>query len=148
MKTFSGNGLQLLKQLEGCKLKAYLDSGGVATIGVGHIKGVKMGDTITETQAEEMLRTDLLRYERCVNDYASVPINQNQYDALVCFAFNLGCGALRNSTLLRRLNAGNYTQAADQFLRWNKVRIDGVLKVVRGLTNRRQSERTLFLREA
>jgi len=145
VKTFSAHGLQLLKKLEGCKLKAYLDSGGVPTIGVGHIRGVKMGDTITMAQAEEKLLGDLVRYEKCVNRNVCVPINQNQYDALVCFAFNLGCSALRTSTLLKRLNVKKYTESADQFLRWNKVRIKGVLTVSRGITNRRKKERKLFL---
>ena len=104
-----------------------------------------MGDQITMSHAEDMLRRDLVRFEKCVNRNVRVPINQNQYDALVCFAFNLGCGALRTSTLLKRLNAKKYTEAADQFLRWNKVRIKGVLTVSRGITNRRKTERSLFL---
>lgn len=145
MKTFSAYGLQLLKKLEGCKLNAYLDSAGIPTIGVGHIKDVMMGDKITMWHAEDMLRRDLVRFEKCVNRQVRVPINQNQYDALVCFAFNLGCTALRTSTLLKRLNVKKYAEAADQFLRWNKVRIKGVLTVSRGITNRRKTERSLFL---
>jgi len=143
----SSNGLQLLKQFEGCKLEAYLDSAGVPTIGVGHIRGVTMGDVITQEQADEMLHGDLVRYESCVNAYVIVSINQNQYDALICFAFNLGCSALKSSTLLRRLNTLEYDEAADQFLVWNKVRIKGKLKRSRGLTNRRRAERRLFLKE-
>jgi len=148
MKSLSVYGLRLLKKFEGCKLKAYLDSAGVPTIGVGHIRGVKMGDRITKVQADEMLHADVLRYERCVNSYVRVVINQNQFDALVCFAFNLGCGALKSSTLLKRLNASLYNDAADQFLRWNKARVRGKLKVLRGLTTRRTAERKLFLKVA
>jgi len=147
MKTLSSYGLQLLKQFEGCKLEAYLDSGGVPTIGVGHIRGVKIGDVITEAKADEMLHGDLVRYESCVNSYVIVPINQNQYDALICFAFNLGCGALKSSTLLRQLNTLKYNKAADQFLRWDKVRIKGKLEKLSGLTNRRAAERRLFVKE-
>jgi len=145
VKTFSAYGIQLLKRLEGCKLKAYLDSAGIPTIGVGHIRDVEMGDQITMSHAEYMLSRDLVRFEKCVNRNVRVPINQNQYDALVCFAFNLGCRSLRTSTLLKRLNAKKYAEAADQFLRWNKVRIKGVLTVSRGITNRRKTERSLFL---
>ena len=145
MKTFSASGIQLLKRLEGCKLKAYLDSAGIWTIGVGHIRDVERGDRITMSTAEYWLSRDLVRFEKCVNGQVRVRITQNQYDALVCFAFNLGCTALRKSTLLKRLNAHKYLEAADQFLRWNKVRIRGVLTVSRGITNRRKIERSLFL---
>ena len=142
MRTLSKYGLELLKQFEGCKLEAYRDSGGLLTIGFGHIRNVKSGDKITQAQAEDLLREDLARYTECVNKSVLVPINQNQFDALTSFSYNLGCGALKTSTLLRILNQLRYIEAADQFLRWNRVGS----RVVQGLVNRREAERNLFLR--
>ncbi|MEA3639925.1 MAG: glycoside hydrolase family protein [Lamprobacter sp.] len=136
-------GIELIKRFEGVKLQAYDDGVGVITIGYGHTKGVRWGDTITQDEAENLLQEDLEQFERCVTDAVDVPLNQNQYDALVSFAFNVGCGALRRSTLLTKLNAGDYQGAADQLLRWNR----GGGKVMRGLVLRRQAERELFLSE-
>jgi len=117
----------------------------VPTIGHGSTgKHVKIGDVITRERAQELLLEDLVRFEACVNRQVKVRITQNQYDACVCFAFNLGCTAFRASTLLKRINARRFQEAADQFPRWNKA--GG--KVVRGLTNRRNSERDLFLKAA
>jgi len=143
MKVLSKVGFELLQQFEGCKLTAYEDSGGLPTIGYGHIRNVKMGDKITQGQADGMLIEDLVRYLDCVNRSVLVPINQNQFDALVCFTFNLGCGSLKSSTLLKKLNALDYVEAGNQFLRWNKVKG----RRVQGLANRREAERRLFLGE-
>lgn len=134
-------GIDLIKSFEGCRLSAYLDSVNVPTIGYGSTEGVSMGDTITQDEAESLLREDLIRFEACVNDYVTVDIDQNEYDALVSFAFNLGCGALKTSSLLRLLNAGNKEAAAQQFLRWDKA--GG--KVLAGLTRRRKAESERFL---
>lgn len=136
----SDAGIELIKSFEGCRLQAYQDSVGVWTIGYGTTSGVKEGDTITLQEAEKYLRDDLDKFETCVNQLVDTDINQKQFDALVCFAYNVGCNALRNSTLLRLLNAGNYDLAAQQFLRWDKA--GG--KQLAGLTRRRRAESELF----
>ena len=133
-------GLDLIKQFEGLYLKAYRCPAGVPTIGYGHTAGVAMGQTITQQQADDYLRRDVRQFERAVARLVSVPLTQGQFDALVSFAFNLGEGALAQSTLLRLLNAGDYAGAAAQFDRWNKA--DG--RVLPGLVRRRAAERALF----
>lgn len=138
----TGNkGIELIKHFEGCELEAYKCPAGVWTIGYGHIKGVKEGMKITEHQAEEMLKSELHEYEGYINDYVTVPLNQNQFDAMVSWVYNLGGGNLRASTLLKVLNAGDYDGVPAQMLRWNKA--GG--KVLEGLTRRRQAEADLFV---
>lgn len=134
-------GLELIKHFEGCELEAYKCPAGVWTIGYGHIKGVQEGMTITEAQAEEMLQSELIEYEGYINDLVEVELNQNQFDAMVSWVYNLGGGNLRSSTLLKVLNAGNYAGVPEQMLRWNKA--GG--KVLEGLTRRRQAEADLFV---
>lgn len=138
----SQDGINLIKKFEGCRLSAYRCPAGVWTIGYGHTKDVRQGQKITQTQAEEFLKEDLKIYEQAVDECVKVPLSQNQFDALVSFCYNCGSGALRTSTLLRLLNEGNYSSAADQFLRWNKA--GG--KVLAGLSRRREEERALFLK--
>ena len=133
-------GLDLIKQFEGLYLKAYRCPAGVPTIGYGHTAGVAMGQTITQQQADDYLRRDVRQFERAVARLVTVPLTQGQFDALVSFAFNLGEGALAQSTLLRLLNAGDYAGAAAQFDRWNKA--GG--RVLPGLVRRRAAERALF----
>lgn len=133
-------GLDLIKQFEGLYLKAYRCPAGVPTIGYGHTAGVAMGQTITQQQADDYLRRDVRQFERAVARLVTVPLTQGQFDALVSFAFNLGEGALAQSTLLRMLNAGDYAGAAAQFDRWNKA--GG--RVLPGLVRRRAAERALF----
>lgn len=140
-------GLDLIKSFEGLRLKAYRDSVGVWTIGWGHTSTARPGMQITEEHAEELLRADLADAERAVTRQITVPLTQNQFDALVSFTFNLGSGALSKSTLRRLLNAEDYKGAADQFPRWNKGRVNGALVVLKGLTRRRVAERKLFLEE-
>lgn len=140
MKT-SPRGLALIRQFEGLRLLAYKDAVGVPTIGYGTTRGVKMGMTITKAQAEEMLRQDVERFEPEVQRLVRVPLNQNQWDALLSFTYNLGSANLESSTLLKLLNNGDYRAAADQFPRWNKAK--GA--VLNGLTTRRAAERALFL---
>lgn len=140
MKT-SQKGIDLIKKFEGCRLEAYRCPAGIWTIGYGHTKGVKDGQKITQEQAEELLRDDLRVYEQAVESCVKVPINQNQFDALVSFCYNCGAEALRTSTLLRLLNESKYSDAGEQFLRWNKA--GG--KVLVGLTRRREEERGMFL---
>lgn len=141
-------GIDLIKSFEGCYLKAYKCPAGVWTIGWGTtepIDGVKPheGMVITQKQADELLIKNLKGYENAVNEYVTYSINQNQFDALVSFAYNCGNGALKTSTLLKKLNAGDVQGAANEFLRWNKA--NG--KVLNGLTRRREAERKLFLKE-
>lgn len=133
MKT-SDRGIELLKDREGVRLKAYLDSVGVPTIGVGHTAGVKMGDTCTEQQAMDWLRDDLKWSEAAVN-LVKVPLEQHQFDALVSFVFNVGQMQFATSTLLRKLNAGDYEGAALQFDRWH---------IPAEITSRRNGEREQF----
>lgn len=136
-------GLDLIKSFEGLSLKAYNQGGkDVPTIGYGHTRGVKMGDVITEHQAEEFLRQDVASAEHDVNRLVKVPLTQNQFDALVSFTFNLGGGNLSTSTLLKKLNVGNYEGAAEEFPRWSFSR--GVH--LAGLERRRKAEQQLFLR--
>lgn len=135
-------GVKLIKEFEGLELKAYKDSVGVVTIGYGSTGDhVFMGQTITEAQAEALLRKDIARFEKGVDDLVKVPLTQNQFDALVSFSFNLGLGNLKSSTLLRKLNSLDYAGAANEFVRWNKA--GGV--VMKGLTRRREAEKALFL---
>lgn len=142
---YSAAGLALTKQFEGIELKAYQDSVGVWTIGYGHTGiDVKPGMTITEDQASVLLAADVAWAVTCVNKSVTAAINQNQFDAMVDFVFNLGCAAFGQSTLLRMVNAGDFAGAAGQFLRWNKA--GG--KVLAGLTKRRQGEMALFQKVA
>ena len=142
----SDKGIALLKEFEGCKLTAYQDSVGVWTIGYGWTqpvdgKPIRAGMTIKQETAERLLKTGLVSYESDVSRLVKVGMTQGQFDALVSFTYNLGPRSLSTSTLLRKLNAGDYAGAADEFLRWNKA--GG--KVLNGLTRRREAERALFL---
>lgn len=142
----SDKGIALIKQFEGCKLTAYQDSVGVWTIGYGWTKPVdgkpiRAGMTINQETAERLLKTGLASYESDVSRLVKVGLTQGQFDALVSFTYNLGARSLSTSTLLRKLNSGDYAGAADEFLRWNKA--GG--KVLNGLTRRREAERALFL---
>ncbi|EIW7013780.1 lysozyme [Escherichia coli] len=142
----SKNGLALLKSFEGCELTAYQDYVGVWTIGYGWTqpvngKPVSKGMTITQSTADSLLCSGVVQYEKGVTGLVKVAVNQNQFDALVDFAYNLGVKALEGSTLLKKLNAGDYAGAADEFPKWNKA--GG--KVLNGLVKRRAAERSLFL---
>lgn len=134
-------GLALIKSFEGLRLKSYLCPANVWTIGYGSTgPHVRQGMVISEKQAEELLLKDIARFERAVTEMAAAP-TQNQFDALVSFAFNIGTGALKSSTLLKKHNGGRYKEAADQFLRWNRA--GGT--ILPGLTRRRTAERKLYL---
>lgn len=136
-------GLDLIKHFEGFGDKPYKDMGGVPTIGYGHTQGVKLGDSIiTEQQAEQLLISDVGRFEGQIEDLLEVDVNENQFSALVCFVFNLGIGSLRRSTLLRCINKEDFSTAANKFLAWNRVGT----RIVDGLTARRQAESELFQR--
>lgn len=143
-KHINEEGFKLLTAFEGCELTAYDDGGGVWTIGYGHTgDDVYEGLTISQTQAEELLRIDLEKFESFVEDAVEAQLNDSQFSALVCFCFNVGPGTdgFGGSTLLDRLNQGNYQGAANQFPVWNKVNGQPWL----GLTRRRLAERALFL---
>lgn len=132
---------------EGTRHKAYLDSASIPTICVGHTAGVRMGDTATEYECQEFLKQDLATADRAVTQAVKVKINQNQRTALTSLAFNIGGPRFAASTLVRKLNAGDYAGAAQEFPKWNKARVRGVLTPVAGLTKRRLAEQKLFLKE-
>lgn len=142
----SDKGISLIKEFEGCRLKAYQDSVGVWTLGYGWtqpVDGRKIGPgmVIDQATAERLLKCGLVQYEQGVNQLVKVIITQGQLDALVSFAYNLGLRSLSTSTLLRKLNAGDKQGAADEFGKWvsaGSVRLNGLVK-------RRAAERELFL---
>ena len=140
MKT-SKNGINLIKTYEGCRLEAYKCPAGVWTIGYGHTAGVKKGDKITQLQADTLLFVDLQKFENAINKAVKKPITQNEFDALVSFAFNVGIGNFEKSSLLRLINMGHFELAAQQFERW--IYAGG--KPLNGLKKRRRAEKTLFL---
>ncbi len=136
-------GLSLIKKFEGLRLKAYKCPAGVWTIGYGHTGDVKPGQSITSHQADVILEYDLEKYSEAVDEVtAKLKLNDNQFAALVCLTFNIGIGAFRNSTLLKKVQAKDFEAAGEQFLRWCKA--GG--KVLEGLRKRRVEERSLFLR--
>jgi len=156
VRRISAEALDLLKRWEGCVLHAYdyadparpprfVQPGdpvrGTLTIGYGHTRNVRRGDTCDEAQATAWLREDLQAAEGAVRHLVDVPLSQGQFDALVSFVFNCGASAFGNSTLLRLLNEGDAAGAAEQFKRWNRG-ADGPLP---GLVVRRAGERDLFL---
>lgn len=148
MKTTSKVGIDLISSFEDTKLKAYDDGIGVWTIGIGttiYPNGVKVkkGDVCTLEQAKSYFANDLKRFEKTVNDSVKVDLIQNQFDALVSLTYNIGSTAFKNSTLLKKLNAKDFTGAADQFLVWNK----GGGKIMNGLVRRREAERALFTKK-
>ncbi|WP_174866582.1 lysozyme [Pectobacterium polaris] len=141
--TINEAGLSLIKSLEGLKLTKYRDTAGKWTIGYGHLilPNENFDNGITLQEADLLLRQDLKTAEAGVQHYVSVDLNGNQFGALTSFTYNLGVNSLKTSTLLRLLNQGDYTGAADQFPRWDK---DGE-QVVEGLLRRREAEKALFL---
>ena len=141
MKT-SQRGLNMIKGFEGFEFTAYKCPAGVWTIGHGHTKGVKGGDIITRPQAEAFLMDDLREAEDAVNKLVDVPLNQNQFDSLVSFTFNVGVPPFRESTMLKMLNRRLYRQATAEFDRWVHGGPDK--NVIAGLANRRRTEKNLF----
>lgn len=140
MKT-SEKGIELIASHEGLQLKAYKCPAGVWTIGYGHTRGVKQGDVITKAQALEFLKEDVKDAENAVNKHL-LNLNQNQFDALVSFVFNVGAGNFQSSTLLKKakVNPNDKTISAE-FEKWNKARdAAGTLIVLMGLARRRKEE--------
>lgn len=145
----SQNCLDLIKQWEGFKVKAYLDPVGIPTIGFGTIRypngqSVEIGDVVSEAEAEAFLKLECDEIAEVVNESVTKSINQNQFDALVSFCYNVGTGAFKGSTLLKKLNQSDFNGAANEFPRWNKATKDGIKVVLPGLTNRRKDEKALF----
>jgi lysozyme len=137
----SGACRALIRQFEGCYLQAYRCPAGIPTIGVGHTRGVKMGDRCSQQQADVWLTQDLEDAEAAVSSLVKAPLVQQQFDALVSFTFNLGAKSLAESTMLILLNKGSHKAAADQFDRW--VYSNG--QKLKGLVDRRAAEKALFL---
>ena len=144
MRTINKAGLDLIRNFEGLRLKAYLCPAGVPTIGYGSTgKDIHLGMTWTTEQADERLVRDLASFEMEVS--RAVPVStDNQFSGLVCFAYNVGIGALEGSTLLKKHNAGDYAGAQAEFGKWNKARVKGVMTALPGLTKRRAAEAALY----
>ena len=139
----SKNGVDLIKQFEGLKLNAYKCPAGIWTIGWGHTgKDVFKGLKINEKEAQIFLLNDLKIHSNYIEKLTKVPLNQNQFDALVSFEYNIGYSAFKNSTLLKLLNQKKYNLAADEFDKW----IYANKKKLNGLINRRKKEKELFLK--
>jgi lysozyme len=140
----SVTGINLIKSFEGLELHAYVDAVGILTIGYGHTgPDVRKGMTITESQATDLLNKDLISFESAVTKLITIPLNQNQFDALVSFTYNVGIGSLESSTLRRRLNAHEdpKTVAKQELIKWCKGNNNQTLP---GLLRRREAEIALF----
>ena len=142
MKT-SAEGIALIKKFEGLELDSYQCSANVWTLGYGHTQGVAEGDSCSEEEAEIILVNDLKEFETYVNALVDVELDQNQFDALVAWTFNLGPTNLRTSTLLKKLIAGDYNDVPSEIKRWNRA--GG--QVLDGLIRRREAEALLFAGE-
>ena len=146
-RSISRDGLELLKRLEGCKLRAYLDKVGKWTIGYGSTgPNVRAGLTINLDEANDLLARDIKRFERAVENAVKVDLTQPQFDALVIFAYNIGENAFAGSTLVKRLNKGDYASVPAELARWNKGTDPktGKKVVINGLANRRAAEAGLW----
>lgn len=146
MMEMSEAGLTRLVEREGMRREAYKDSGGVWTICCGHttaagLPKVVPGMTRTLQECRQILMKDLAKFEKCVTEAIDEPMSQHQFDAFVSLAFNIGCAAFRRSTVRREFNNGNQQAAANAFRMWNKAGS----RVIKGLVNRRESERNQFL---
>lgn len=138
----SEKGIELIKTFEGCRLEAYKCPANVWTIGYGHTGStVHQGLKITQAEADRLLKNDLVIHCNNVSKLVKVPLNQNQFDALVSLEYNIGYGNFKNSTLLKLLNQKKYNEAVNQFDRWVYA---GKTKLA-GLARRRDSEKRLFL---
>jgi lysozyme len=139
-------GVDLVKSFEGFRANAYFCPAGVPSIGYGHTQGVEMGQVVSEEEATQLLIEDLGAASRAVREWVKVPLNQNQFDALVSWTFNLGSGSLANSTLLRRLDRGEYGAVPCEMLRWGYGENPETGKSVEllGLVRRCQAEGALW----
>lgn len=137
----SNKGIELIKKYEGCRLSSYKCPAGVWTIGYGHTKGVREGMNITLKEANIFLQNDLKIHEKNVEKLVKVSLNQNQFDALVSFEFNVGISNFQKSTLLKKLNKNDFIGASGEFEKW----IYANHKPLLGLAKRRKAEKELFL---
>lgn len=137
-------GLEIIRTSEGLRLEAYR-LGGVWLIGYGHTATAREGMTITEAEAEALLRADVRDAETGVRNLVQTPVNENEFSAMVSLAYNLGVGGFSRTLVLERLNAGDREGAANGFLTHDRARVDGVLQPIAHLTERRRKERALFL---
>ena len=140
MKT-SAKGVRLICEFEGFRSEAYLDPVGIPTIGYGFIEGVSLGDTMTQYEAQQRMGRELVKYERGVSAACKIAPNQNQFDALACFAFNVGVAGMAGSSVIKAHNRGDKQAAARAYSLWNKA--GG--RVFAGLTRRRAAEAALYL---
>lgn len=140
--TTSEDGYQLIRNFEGYMPFPYKDIAGIETVGYGYVlrPGDKFQYPLLPLDADALLKKTMVTYERDINRAVAVSLRQHQFDAVASFSYNVGTGALRSSTLLKRINAGRHPEVPDCFLMWNKARIDGVLQPVKGLTVRRKEE--------
>ncbi|MEM8988678.1 MAG: lysozyme [Pseudomonadota bacterium] len=138
-------GIDIIKESEGLRLEAY-QLGGQWLIGYGHSRTARAGMVISARRAEELLRDDLRDFEEGVKRLLTVPVNRNEFSAMVSLAYNLGIGGFKKTAVLERVNAGDRQGAADAFLRHNRARVNGTLKPIPHLTERRAHERALFLK--
>ncbi len=150
----SESGKKFITAHEANVLRVYLDPVGLPTVGIGHLltpeerKVWKVGDRITLAESLQLFERDLATREVFLNSVIKVPVNQNQFDALMALMFNIGNGAFQKSTCLRKLNAKDYAGAADAMLAWNKATRFGKRIILPGLVRRRKEERALFLKPA
>jgi len=147
IKFTSNRGKQLIKNKEGLRLSVYLDPAGLPTIGYGHLilPDETFTDDITIEEAETLLKFDLIGAERCITNTVTETLNQNQFDALVSFVFNIGCDNFETSTLLKKLNSGDVQGASNELERWKFITVDGEKVISNGLISRRAEEKNLFL---
>lgn len=144
----SYNAFALIKKFEGCVLTSYQDQAGIWTVGYGETgPDIVEGLTIAQQQAEQFLNHSVDNAAGAINDLVTLDINQNQFDAVTSFIFNMGRSAFASSTLLKYINADRCDEAADQFDLWVHIRIGGQLTVSQGLVARRAAEKALFIQE-
>lgn len=143
----SDQGLELIKNQERFRARAYQDIAGVWTIGYGSTKGVQPGDTITHADALQRLQAELAEYENAVTIATAGIATQSQFDALTSLAYNIGAPGLRGSSVIKAHRRGDWQAAARAFALWNKARVNGKLRPVTGLTRRRALEAALYLQD-
>lgn len=144
----SRDGIELVKAFEGCRLTPYFCPANRPTDGWGNTHNVDMKRTLTQSQADTRLASNMMVVSSDVAKLVKVDITQGMHDALCSFVFNLGAHALAGSTLLKKLNAGDYIGAAEQFERWDKAKVKGVLTPLLGLQRRRLAEKVMFQSDA
>ena len=147
---FLPQALDIIREFEGFREQAYVDTDGTPVIGYGLSKvngrKVRLGDRISVAKADAVLSEQVLQLQKQIESMVDVELNSNQLSALSSFAFNVGIYGLESSTLLKKLNSGDYYGAANEFTRWNKATIRGIKRPLAGLTRRREAEKQLFLK--